>query len=529
MTTVNLAEQQILIADDDIESAGLLAEQLAGLGAKVVQVNTALDTFDALAKEPFSYAFFHINLPEIQFFAFMEKMKLAAGKTKFVALTSRYSAELARIIRDIGCELLAKPVDSEELNSLLEKMSGEEALLEEKPVIPKLLIVDDEEIILGACENILIDMAEVETCNCPVKALDILKKKTFDILLTDINMPLLDGITLIKVVKKIQPEIIPIIITGLPDLRTSISANKAGATDYLAKPIEPIVLEMTVQRAIDRLKFQRQRQDLFNTVQSALLDVEEKKNEIQATNIKLQNTQAQLVQSAKLASIGTLASGIAHELNNPLAALIGSIGLVNKFGEDNPKLTPHTERVKKIAERMKGIVRRLMEYAEETKVDSSSPVSINESIENALLFFNSQFEEMEIEVDNQLSDDIPMLKADQAQLETVIQSLLANSRDAYEKQSSESEKKIVIITKEDSEGGIMVIYDDNAGGIGEDIQDQIFDPFFTTAQANRSGLGLSTSHQIMQKHGGDIWLESSDDDGSCFVVTFPPSIVISKS
>ena len=234
-------------------------------------------------------------------------------------------------------------------------------------------------------------------------------------------------------------------------------------------------------------------------------------------------TEAQLAHSARLVSLGRMAAGVAHEINNPLAVIGELAGLMEdlidpefikntKHGElfsDNVrKIQHHVDRTREITHRLLGFARRM-----EPQHDN---VSINEVAREALSFIESEAAFRQIELVQELDRDLPIIKSDQAQLQQVILNLLNNALDA-----SAPEGRVTVTTTADPDN-VTVEVSDNGSGIPDDLKDRIFDPFFTTkGPGEGSGLGLSICYTITKGLGGSLTFDSEVGEGTTFRVSLP--------
>ncbi|KMY67641.1 hypothetical protein AAU61_06945 [Desulfocarbo indianensis] len=234
---------------------------------------------------------------------------------------------------------------------------------------------------------------------------------------------------------------------------------------------------------------------------------------------------AQLAHSGRLVSLGRMAAGVAHEINNPLAAIGELAGLLDDlidedfrrnhphgalFKENLTKIQQHVDRVRSVTHRLLGFARRM-----EPRLDS---VEINQVLTEAFSFLEREAKLKGVEVDLALSQDLPSLQTDRAQLQQVFLNLLNNALDAVE-----GGGRITLASRRE-DGEVVVSVADNGPGIPKEVQDSVFDPFFTTkAPGEGTGLGLSISHSIMQKLGGSITFESEPGKGATFFVHIPIS------
>ncbi|MBI5119319.1 PAS domain S-box protein [Candidatus Poribacteria bacterium] len=239
--------------------------------------------------------------------------------------------------------------------------------------------------------------------------------------------------------------------------------------------------------------------------------------------------QEELVQSKKLASIGELVSGVAHELNNPLTVVMGYSQLLTTEQKLSEK---HHEMARKIldaAARSKRIVENLLAFARKKKLEKRE-TNINEILENTLSLREHTFTVNNIKVVRNYDEKLPPIYADGGQLQQVFLNLINNAFDAMHDshQGGALEVRTCLLGRE-----LMVEIIDDGPGVPEAIQEKIFDPFFTTKEVGKgTGLGMSLSYGIVKEHGGRIYLDKTHTDGAKFVVALPltsapsPAVVV---
>lgn len=248
----------------------------------------------------------------------------------------------------------------------------------------------------------------------------------------------------------------------------------------------------------------------FETMQERLQDT---LDSLEHTIKILHEKQAQLVESEKLASIGILASGIAHEINNPLTSILTFSNLIlEQMSEDDSRY----ERVKMMARqasKARDIVRQLLSFAKEipyTPVRMSVNQPVSEIIES--LVAQDAFKEIELKVN--LSSDLPEIPIDPVRIGQVVLNIILNAI-----QSITPPGRIEVSTQV-RDNFVEIVISDTGSGIPEDKLNRIFDPFFTTKEGG-TGLGLAVSYGIVKRHGGDIEVKSSVGKGSTFIVRLP--------
>jgi signal transduction histidine kinase len=226
-----------------------------------------------------------------------------------------------------------------------------------------------------------------------------------------------------------------------------------------------------------------------------------------------QQMEAQLRQSQKLESIGTLASGIAHEVNNPLTGMVNYAELIAMRVQDD-SLRAYAEGIREEGARVAAIVRNLLSFA---RADSGETVAVPPAclVETTLLLVRALLSQDGIDLRIDVPDDLPCVRCRPQQIEQVLLNLLTNARDALNERFPDPatpEKWLVLrgrAVDEVGAPGVRLTVEDNGPGIPEALRERVFDPFFTTKPRDRgTGLGLSISYGIVRDHGGRLWIES---------------------
>lgn len=237
--------------------------------------------------------------------------------------------------------------------------------------------------------------------------------------------------------------------------------------------------------------------------------------------------QAQLYQAGKMASLGTLGAGIAHELNNPLTAVLGYADIIHEtIKNDSLKSDKIKQQVAAIitqAERMRVIINHIREFSRAETGDKWKDENINNIIGNTLILMRQQILNNGIELIENLDPKLPLVLCDQVKLESVIQNLLINARDAIKDLANSRRGRIEISTKFLTETkSISISIKDNGTGLSQKVQEHIFEPFVTTKPVGSgTGLGLSLVFGIIKEHGGDITFNTDADKGTEFTILLP--------
>jgi two-component system, NtrC family, sensor kinase len=231
---------------------------------------------------------------------------------------------------------------------------------------------------------------------------------------------------------------------------------------------------------------------------------------------ELEQIQAQLVRSEKLASLGELVAGIAHEINNPLTGILVFSSLIKNDCRLDPALKKDLDTVIQETERCATIVKGLLDFARET-VPQKTWASLNDILDASLALVRNQALFQNITIVREFSEEIPAILADPNQLEQVFINMFLNAGHAMTAGGT-----LRITTQRNNEfNGVMAEIADTGCGIPEENLAKIFDPFFTTKEASGTGLGLSVSYGIINSHGGKIEVESSVGIGTTFTIKLP--------
>ena len=224
-----------------------------------------------------------------------------------------------------------------------------------------------------------------------------------------------------------------------------------------------------------------------------------------------------MLRADKLASLGKLSAGLAHEINNPLGMILGYTQLLLRYEKPETQRYSDLKIIEKHVRNCKAIVEDLLNFARSTetkKIESN----INELLRDVLKVMEHQFEMNGIEIVADLNEELPNMTIDPEKIKQVFMNILMNAKDAIQGRG-----KITIKSDLNSRDNTVVItFSDTGCGIRSENLPHIFDPFFTTKPTGKgTGLGLSVSYGIIQDHGGNIEVESKVDEGTTFIVTLP--------
>ncbi|MER3445870.1 MAG: hypothetical protein C4291_03100 [Candidatus Dadabacteria bacterium] len=256
---------------------------------------------------------------------------------------------------------------------------------------------------------------------------------------------------------------------------------------------------------------------MYDEIETSKARLKENIQALEESNQTLIRTQRELIVSEKLASLGKLSAGVAHEIGNPLSAIRGYVEVLKRgrmLSDEERK--EFINSIAKEAERIDRIIRTLLDYSRPRDFDLKT-VDINDVIRDAADILKTQGLLKNIDLNLELSTGLSPIEADPHQLSQVFINLILNAKDAIAQDGT-----INISSYKTSDGRIEIAVKDNGTGIPKEIIDKIFDPFFTTKEPGKgTGLGLSVSQRIVNLFGGRISVESEDGRGSVFRITLP--------
>jgi len=232
---------------------------------------------------------------------------------------------------------------------------------------------------------------------------------------------------------------------------------------------------------------------------------------------ELGEAQKQLVQAEKIASLGRMAAGVAHEINNPLAGVLVYADILMKEVKSNEQWRKDLDEIINQTLRCKQIVARLLEFSRQS-LDQQVLFDVNESIEQCVKLLQHQTLFHNIEVIKNLGTNLPKVLGNPGELEQVFTNLILNAADAMEGRG-----RITICSEPDPAAQqILLKFTDTGHGISLEIREKIFEPFFTTKPVGvGTGLGLSVVYGVIQRHGGSIEVESPPGGGAAFTIRLP--------
>jgi PAS domain S-box-containing protein len=231
----------------------------------------------------------------------------------------------------------------------------------------------------------------------------------------------------------------------------------------------------------------------------------------------LEKTQTQLLQSEKMASLGKLAAGVAHQLNNPLGSITLFTKLILEEYELDDGLEQDLNRILQDAQRCRDTIKELLEFSRQTR-HLKRPTDINGAITRTLFLLENQTLFQNIDIEKNMALSLPLVFADIQQLNHVFMNIILNAADAMDGKGKLGIKTFLLLEK----NTICIEVSDSGPGIPKEIISRIFEPFYTTKKEGKgTGLGLSMAYSIVEDHGGNIRVESKEGKGTVFIIELP--------
>ena len=411
---------------------------------------------------------------------------------------------------------------------------------EDNPQDRRILIVDDEAAIRELFAESLSNNYECSTAASADEALTHLAAQSYALVISDMMMPGRNGIELLREVTARYPETAVIMVSGVDRPQRVRDALRVGASDYITKPCELDVLALAVERALERRCLQRTARIYKDHLENQNVELADRKTE-------LERLQAQLVHTEKMASLGQLSAGIAHELNNPAGFVYGNMDLLQGYMTDLAKLFDAYDHVtlsedaalsiaelkaqvnykilmgdlnsiisdcREGAQRICDVVKNLRLFSRLDEAELKC-IDIHDGINSTIRLLSSYYRADRILLRRDYAA-LPLVNCYAGQLNQVWMNLLVNAA-----QAMRDKGEVTISTRHDGPW-VTVAISDNGTGIPEAELSRIYDPFFTTKPVGEgTGLGLSISYGIVERHGGTIAVVSKVGTGTTFTVRIP--------
>jgi signal transduction histidine kinase len=367
------------------------------------------------------------------------------------------------------------------------------------------LYVDDDHANLVVLKATCAEEFDVITAASGPEALEILKEREVAVLLADQRMPGMSGVEVFEATQDLYPDTVRILITAYSDLSDAVNAiNRGKIRRYIRKPWEPDELKAILREGIESYQTKR----------------------------KIIQLETRLIETERTYALGVVAAGVAHELRNPLAAMVMGLDLaqlrLDKLATDlragvNVE-SNHISAISRVRGQIGEVVAAAERVSEITKGmelghrrrDEESTADLKEIVELTLTFVRAAVlkqAHLKVEV-----DPVPQVKGSPTKLGQVMTNLLVNAMQAMPERSRAENLISVSLRDAEEPGWVRLEVKDNGNGIPEDVLNHIFDPFFTTKTQGGTGLGLAISRKIVEESDGRIEVSSDPGIGTTFAV-----------
>jgi two-component system NtrC family sensor kinase len=551
-------DELVLVVEDSETQALKMMALLEEAGVRAWHSATAEDALDYLGRNRPNLIVIDYHLPRMRGDELCRQIRMNSATSDILVLilTDDAKDSIERQGLESGADdYVPKSVESDALmariHALLrnQKRRADSSRRSHASFFQKhrVAVVDDSLTYLEYLKGELVHEGyEVVTFEDGEEALDYLTKSSCDCLLVDLVMPRMNGIELclkLDTLRIRSGSWFPLLmVTGRDSKEDMMQALEAGADDFVSKSGDIAILRARI-RALLRRKVQRDEHErISNEFRGKELEVVRERTEREAAerraalaeqlelaNQELRETQAHLVQAAKMASLGELVAGIAHEINNPLAYVMSHLdtmeralnGIAKTIGAHSStseaklfeKAQVRMGDMRGGLERVRDLVVKLRTFS---RLDEGAfkKADMRENIESVLVILHHRLGER-IEVDTTYAND-NVIWCFPAPLNQVVMNLLSNAIDAVE-----GEGAIQVRTERD-DSDFRIVVADTGHGVAPEIQERIFEPFFTTKPVGQGvGLGLAITYRIVQSHRGRIEARNRDIGGAEFVVTIP--------
>ncbi len=374
-----------------------------------------------------------------------------------------------------------------------------------------ILIVDDEEDICQVLDIALSDLGyEVFTASNGVEAMTTYKQIEPAIVLTDVRMPAMDGMQLLRKIKEYNADTEVIMITGHADIELAIESLKYEATDFITKPIKHEVLQIALKRALERITMRRKLKEYTENLEELVREKSTK-----------------LVKAERMAAIGETIAALSHSIKNISGGLEGGRFVLEKgieLKEEN-QIIQGWEMVKTSFEKVKNLSLDLLNYAKATDRENYRWCDPNKPAQEVFDLMQTYAEQEGVKLQLDYCSDLRKVYIDPEGISCSLLNLVTNAIEATSADDAATKEKCVLL-RTLRVNGLAVEYQvvDNGCGMDDHIKGKLFNTIFTTKETKGTGIGLMITKKIIDEHRGAIEFESRKGGGSTFMIRLPEAI-----
>ena len=382
----------------------------------------------------------------------------------------------------------------------------------------KILIVDDEHMILELTSMVLSSRGyQVYVVDNALDSYDLIAKEQPALVLLDYMMPKVNGLDALKEIRKRFPDTYVIMFTGKGSEEVAVELMKAGASDYILKPFSNTKLVERIDSVLRVRSIELQNRELVQEQERLLDEIErwnrELEERVKEKSSELEHAHHEVLLTEKLAALGHLSAGMAHEIRNPLNS-ISLFAQVLKTGlEGEPEMQSYSDKIINEVERIDAILVKLLSTSKRSNFQLR-PIYLDEIIDASLQTFMEQLQAQHVVLTRNIMKGSPSILADADELGQVFSNLFANA--LFEMKAGGD----LGVSLEYDDRGVLITVSDSGSGIPEEHLNKIFDPFFTTKERG-TGFGLSVALRIVKTYSGRINVESKTGRGTTFQIWLP--------
>jgi signal transduction histidine kinase len=380
-----------------------------------------------------------------------------------------------------------------------------------------IVVIDDDRNILELTSLILSRRGyQVLKAATAREGIEVIAARNPELVLLDYMMPEMDGLAALREMRTRFPDTYVVIFTGKGSEEIAVELMKCGASEYILKPFNNRELVERLDNVLHIREIELHNKALQKEHERLLEEIDKWNHELQKRvrekTEALQKAQSEIVQSEKLAALGYLSAGMAHEIRNPLNSISLFIQLMRQNASD-PEQLEYLGKILKEIDRIDSIISKLLDASRRSRTITND-VQIDRVVDNALDVFLPQIESGKIMVERRYYTTPPPIKADPAELEQIFTNLFLNALE----EMPDGGRLGIEIGAED--GKVVVRVGDSGRGIPAEVLPNIFDPFFTT-KVRGIGMGLPVVQRITRIYEGNITVDSSSPEGTVFRLEFP--------
>ena len=408
---------------------------------------------------------------------------------------------------------------------------------------PTILLIEDERQLRNDLQLLLQSAGyQVTIAANGVQGMQHIREQVFDLVITDLIMPGMDGFQVMDYLRDHDPETVVVAITGYVSTESAIRALRKGAYDYLAKPLDVDLMYSVVERALEKVRLQKALQRSLAELQAreeqllkAHMELEQRVEERTAAlahaNAALleqmaerQRMEDELLKARKIKSVGVLAAGIAHDFNNLLTGILGYVSLAKVVAQTNATVVAYLTAAEQACQRATALTQQLLTFAK-GGAPVRHTVSIVELLQECVSF---ALRGANVRGDIQIVKDLWPVDVDAGQINQVIHNIVLNAMQAMPGGGAVQMRAENIVLAAGvpfplPDGRyVKITVQDSGCGIPKEVLSNIFDPYFTT-KSEGSGLGLATAYAIVIKHEGYITIASEVGVGTTVIIYLPAS------